>query len=123
VFAHRVIDEGVDILWGHSAHVVQGIEFYGDGVILYDTGDFIEDYAVDGFLRNDLSALFYVDLFDERAPQVRLLPVAINDMQVNVAHGRERAYFVERVRRLCGEMGTSVQEERGSQLLIATPNA
>jgi hypothetical protein len=27
-FAHRVIDAGADIFWGHSAHVVQGIEIY-----------------------------------------------------------------------------------------------
>ena len=56
-FAQQVIDAGVDVFWGHSAHVVQGIQFWHSGVILYDTGDFIDDYAVDASLRNDLSAL------------------------------------------------------------------
>jgi poly-gamma-glutamate synthesis protein (capsule biosynthesis protein) len=32
------------------------------GVILYDTGDFVDDYAIDPALRNDLSALFLVRL-------------------------------------------------------------
>jgi poly-gamma-glutamate synthesis protein (capsule biosynthesis protein) len=32
------------------------------GVILYDIGDFVDDYAIDPALRNDLSALFLVRL-------------------------------------------------------------
>jgi poly-gamma-glutamate synthesis protein (capsule biosynthesis protein) len=32
------------------------------GVILYDTGDFVDDYAIDPALRNDLGALFLVRL-------------------------------------------------------------
>jgi poly-gamma-glutamate capsule biosynthesis protein CapA/YwtB (metallophosphatase superfamily) len=55
-FARAVLSAGADLFWGHSAHVVQGIEFWGGKVILYDTGDFVDDYAVDGELRNDLSA-------------------------------------------------------------------
>jgi poly-gamma-glutamate capsule biosynthesis protein CapA/YwtB (metallophosphatase superfamily) len=27
-FAHAVIDAGADIFWGHSAHVVQGVEMW-----------------------------------------------------------------------------------------------
>lgn len=121
-FAHRLIDDGVSIVWGHSAHVVQGIEFYHQGVILYDTGDFIDDYAVDTVLRNDLSALFLVTL--SRAPirGVRLLPVGIDDMRVNVATGRDRAYFVDRLRRLCAEMGTDLREETGDGFLEALPD-
>ena len=38
--------EGVDIYYGHSAHVFQGVEVYRGKPILYDTGDFIDDYAV-----------------------------------------------------------------------------
>ncbi|MBM3957295.1 MAG: CapA family protein [Gemmatimonadetes bacterium] len=56
-FARAVIDAGVDVFWGHSAHIVQGVEFYSGRPILYDTGDFVDDYAVDPEKRNDLSAL------------------------------------------------------------------
>ncbi len=57
-FAHRIIDLGADIYWGHSNHTPQGIEIYKKKVILHDCGDFIDDYAVDPYYRNDLSFLF-----------------------------------------------------------------
>jgi poly-gamma-glutamate capsule biosynthesis protein CapA/YwtB (metallophosphatase superfamily) len=46
-FAHELIDCGVDIIHGHSAHHVQGIEIYKHKPILFGCGDFIDDYAVD----------------------------------------------------------------------------
>ena len=42
-FARAVIDLGVDIYYGHCAHVFQGVEIYRGKIILYDTGDFIDD--------------------------------------------------------------------------------
>lgn len=40
-FAHRVIDYGANLIVGHHPHVLQGIEKYKDGVIVYSLGDFI----------------------------------------------------------------------------------
>src|SRR5918998_994230 len=60
-FARAVMDRGVDVYYGHSAHVFQGVEIYDGKPILYDTGDFINDYAVDPRLRNDWSFLFRID--------------------------------------------------------------
>lgn len=36
---------GADVYYGHSAHLCQGIEIHRGKPILYDTGDFIDDYA------------------------------------------------------------------------------
>ena len=58
-FAHQMIDAGVDIFHGHSAHIFQGIEVYKNRLILYDTGDFVDDYYVTPSLRNDQS-FFYI---------------------------------------------------------------
>src|SRR5215211_4082640 len=57
-FARSVVDRGADVYYGHSAHVFQGVEVYRGKPILYDTGDFIDDYAVDERLRNDRSFVF-----------------------------------------------------------------
>jgi poly-gamma-glutamate synthesis protein (capsule biosynthesis protein) len=122
-FAHRVIDAGVDIFWGHSAHVVQGIEMWHRGVILYDTGDFVDDYAVDPELRNDRSALFFVRLAQAGIECVELLPVQIDDMQVNVARGAAREWFTRRATTLCAEMGTEVVVVPGQQTLTVQPAA
>ncbi|MGN0164770.1 MAG: CapA family protein [Lachnospiraceae bacterium] len=40
-FAHACIDAGADVIIGHHAHVLQGIEYYGDGVIFYGLGNFL----------------------------------------------------------------------------------
>src|SRR3954468_10137181 len=56
--ARALLAAGASLVAGHSAHVVHGAE---PGV-LYDLGDFIDDYIVDATLRNDLSFLFLVDL-------------------------------------------------------------
>lgn len=57
-FAHDLIDIGVDVFHGHSAHIFQGVEVYKNKLILYDTGDFVDDYAIDPFFRNDRSFFF-----------------------------------------------------------------
>jgi poly-gamma-glutamate synthesis protein (capsule biosynthesis protein) len=107
-FARAVIDAGADVFWGHSAHVVQGVEIWHGKPILYDTGDFVDDYAVDSQLRNDLGALFRMRLRDHKVESLEVVPVKIDNMQVNRATGAERTWFLRRFERLCHEMGTEV---------------
>ena len=112
-FAHQMIESGVDIIQGHSAHVVQGIEVYNNKLILYDTGDFVDDYIVGPRLRNDHSFLFEVGVTQEGITSVRLLPVLIDHMQVNRAHGDDFAQMVARMKRLCADFGTELQQKDG----------
>lgn len=44
---HAMIDAGADLIFGHSCHVFRGIEVYKNRPIIYSTGDFIADYAID----------------------------------------------------------------------------
>ncbi|MDE6271831.1 MAG: CapA family protein [Muribaculaceae bacterium] len=39
-FAHKAIDLGADIIWGHGPHVLRGAEVYKDRLILYSLGNF-----------------------------------------------------------------------------------
>jgi poly-gamma-glutamate synthesis protein (capsule biosynthesis protein) len=116
-FARQVIDAGAHIFWGHSAHVVQGIELWNRGVILYDAGDFIDDYAVDAALRNDLSALFLVHIAPAGNVEIELLPVQIDNMQVNAARGAAREWFVRQFATLCAEMGTTLVAGSSPEML------
>ena len=47
-FAKNLIDIGVNIVFGHSAHhiVKNPVEKYKNGIIIYGLGDFINDYSV-----------------------------------------------------------------------------
>lgn len=107
-FARAVVDAGVDVFWGHSAHVVQGVEVRDGRLICYDTGDFVDDYAVDDKLRNDLSALFLVRVVDGRIARLDLVPVRIDGMRVDPATGEDRARFASAFAAYCAELGTTV---------------
>ena len=72
VFAHRLIEEGVSIVHGHSSHHVKAIEVFKGRLILYGCGDFLTDYeGISGYedFRGDLALMYLVEL-DSRGGQL-----------------------------------------------------
>lgn len=106
-FAHALIDSGADIIFGHSGHVCRGIEIYKGRPILYCTGDFIDDYAVDEIERNDQSFIFVVERDKERITRVLLYPTIIKNFQARRAIGREQKEIIERMQSLCSKFYTN----------------
>jgi poly-gamma-glutamate capsule biosynthesis protein CapA/YwtB (metallophosphatase superfamily) len=101
-------EAGATIVAGHSAHVFQGVE----GGILYDLGDFIDDYAVDR-KRNDLGLLFFVTL-DEQGPlRVEAVPLKLEYCHTRLADGEDADWIRRRFRTACAALGTEVAEEDG----------
>lgn len=111
-FAHELIDLGVDLIHGHSAHIFQGVEIYKNKVILYDTGDFVDDYAVDPYLRNDHSFFFLVEADEKRICTLRLIPVVISKFRVNRAQGEEAREIMRRMQLLSKEFQTVFEIEK-----------
>ena len=105
-FARRVIELGADIYHGHSAHILQGIEIHQGKPILYDTGNFIDDYAVHPQLRNDHSCLFKLMFENNKLCRIELLPVSLSVARVALAQGEEFDAICERMEMLCEEFGT-----------------
>ena len=120
-FAQAAIDAGADVFHGHSAHVFQGIEARRRGLILYDTGDFVDDYAVDPRLRNDLSFLYLVQADRTGIKGLELIPVRIANLQVNRARGDDYRLAVDRIAGLSAEFGTEVVEAEPGLLRVSTP--
>jgi poly-gamma-glutamate capsule biosynthesis protein CapA/YwtB (metallophosphatase superfamily) len=116
-FAHAVIDRGVDIYYGHSAHVFQGVEIYRGKPIIYDTGDFIDDYAVNPELRNDWSFLFQVSVVEGGFERLDLTPVKLSYARVDLATGGERETILNRMEGLSAEMGTVFTRREGALVL------
>lgn len=119
LFAQRVIELGADVYYGHSAHLCQGIEIHRGRPILYDTGDFIDDYAVDPLLRNDYSCLFRLMFEHGQLQRIELIPVTLDVAQVRLARGEDFTAIAARMQRLCAELGTPL--ERQTDRLIYTP--
>jgi poly-gamma-glutamate synthesis protein (capsule biosynthesis protein) len=116
-FARAVIDRGVDIYYGHSAHVCQGVEIYRGKPILYDTGDFIDDYAVNSELHNDWSFLFQVSVEGGRFERLDLTPVKLSYARVDLATSGEREAILDRMEHLSAEMGTVFARSEGTLVL------
>jgi poly-gamma-glutamate synthesis protein (capsule biosynthesis protein) len=112
--AHQLRDAGATLVAGHSAHVFQAVEDH----VLYDLGDFIDDYAVDPTLRNDLGLLFLVTL-DPQPRRLEAIPLALDycHTRLAAATGQEAAWVRLRFRRLCAEFGTVV-DDRDGRLVI-----
>jgi len=110
-FARSLAEIGVDIFHGHSAHLFQGVEKYRDKLILYDTGDFLDDYAVDPVLRNDLSFLFLVDCDRQGVRKLSLVPSRVRNCQVERAKGKDAEESLTRMEALSLELNTPLQRE------------
>ncbi|UKJ08702.1 CapA family protein [Solitalea lacus] len=109
-FAHFMIDGGVDIIYGHSAHIFQGIEWYNGKLIMYDTGDFVDDYKVTPAFRNDLSFFFVCEVDKKEIKGLKLFPVLISNCQVNLATGADYKWAISHMQILCSQFDTEVME-------------
>lgn len=123
--AHFLIDEcGVDIIHGHSAHHIQGIEVYKGKPIIYGCGDFVDDYAVDEHYRNDNGSLYVVNL-DPATLQFRSLyvyPTFIEAFQARRALGEDYKWIVHTMTKLCRRLNTKVVENKEEHRLEITPH-
>jgi poly-gamma-glutamate capsule biosynthesis protein CapA/YwtB (metallophosphatase superfamily) len=114
--AGDLIAAGATLVAGHSAHVFQGVE----GRVLYDLGDFLDDYAVDDELRNDLGLLFLI-VFDEQGPrELQAVPLKLEFCHTRLATREEAAWISHRFRTLCRAFETEATEEDG-RLVIRYP--
>lgn len=62
-FAKQLIDAGVNIVFGHSAHhiVKDPVQMYSGGMIIYGLGDFINDYMVNKEYQGDNALICVVE--------------------------------------------------------------
>lgn len=108
-FARAVLGLGVDLVHGHSAHLVQGVELWQGRPILYDTGDVLDDYAVDPVLRNDHGMLFRLS-GDAHGPSgLTMVPLRLTFAQVDLAEGGTAATICRRMARLSAGLGTALR--------------
>ena len=111
--AAAIVAAGATLVAGHSAHVFQGVA----GRVLYDLGDFVDDYALDGDLRNDLGLLWLVTIDDSGPRHLEALPLKLEYCHTRLATGDDAAWVVRRLRALCARLGTEVRHEEGRCLV------
>ena len=112
------IDAGAVAVIGHHPHILQGIERYKDGVILYSLGNFTF-----GSYSNQakVSAVAELSFEGERLATLRLYPINVNNFEVvfqpQPLTGSAAASVVETLRVLSAELKTEIIDDGGTALL------
>jgi poly-gamma-glutamate capsule biosynthesis protein CapA/YwtB (metallophosphatase superfamily) len=93
-FARALIDGGVDAVIGHHPHVLQGIERYKNGVIVYSLGNFL--FGGNGRHTYD-TGVFEIALH-LTGPVFRFIPVGVRNWRLRVLEGEDADRVTSRVR-------------------------
>ena len=105
---------GADMVAGHSAHVFHGVR----GPVLFDLGDFLDDYAVDPTLRNDLGLLWLVEIDAAGPRRLEAIPLALEYCSTRQAEGEDALWVRRRFTEACAVMGTEVTAEAGRLVIV-----
>jgi poly-gamma-glutamate capsule biosynthesis protein CapA/YwtB (metallophosphatase superfamily) len=122
-FAHRLIDEGVAIVHGHSSHHVKAIEVFKGRFILYGCGDFLTDYeGISGYemLRGDLGLIYLVQL-DSRNGQLmsaRLVPMQMRRFRLERASATDAGWLCTLLNRLGAPFRTRVELAEDNRMTL-----
>lgn len=126
-FARRLIDEGVDIVHGHSSHHPRGIEIYRGKAILYGCGDFLNDYEGirgRGEFRGDLTLLYFLTLErgSGRLLRLEMTPMQIRRFRLQYAKPSDVRWLHRTLARESRRLGTRI-ECAGERSLLAAEGA
>jgi poly-gamma-glutamate synthesis protein (capsule biosynthesis protein) len=125
-FAHRLVEGGIDIVYGHSSHHVRPIEIYRDRLILYGCGDFIDDYeGISGYekYRDDLVLMFFPSLSRQTGQLLTLemTPLQIRHIRLNRVSADDGRWISSTVNEISRAFGTKVVlSEQGTLLWTKT---
>ena len=94
-FAREMIDCGANIVLGHHPHVIQGIEKYKSGIIVYSLGDFVFD---EPFPDTKESFIFSCKLSHMGIHDVEYIPVISNEaFQPVLAQGTRKEEILKKI--------------------------
>ena len=96
--ARNLIDDGATVILGHHPHVVQGIERYKNGLIVYSLGNF--QFLTDREI-NKKSIILSVEINKNGIEDYRIIPVKINEdfmpYVLNYQKSQEMLSFIDRI--------------------------
>ena len=127
-FAHSLIDDaGVDVIHGHSSHHPKGLQVYHNKLIIYGSGDFLNDYeGISGYeaFRDDLTLMYFVtvDSADGNLMSLNMLPMQIKRFRLNRATGKDVQWLKEVIDRESRKLGARIEMKGGHTLVYRFEN-
>lgn len=125
-FAHRLIDAGIDIVHGHSAHHPRAIEFHRGRPILYGCGDVVDDYEGIGghaSYRPELRLLYLVTVEPGGPASVRMLPLRVRHLRLERAGSADTRWLRTRLGEIGDRFGTCIGAGSDGLLTAYRPRA
>ncbi|MFF3737767.1 CapA family protein [Streptomyces sp. NPDC002566] len=126
-FARLLVDGGVDVVHGHSAHHPRRPEVYRGRLVLHGCGDFIDDYeGIAGYeeYRADLRIAYLVTLEagagaadPGRLTEMRMLPLRARRMRLEHAPPEDRVWLRDVLGRISD--GARVTADADGTLVLA----
>lgn len=112
-FAHRLIDDGVHVVHGHSSHHPRPVEIYRDRLILYGCGDLVDDYeGIEGYesYRPELRLAYLVTLDTDGGAllRLRMVPMRMRRMRLEHAAPPDIRWLADMVGEVSRPFGTRI---------------
>jgi poly-gamma-glutamate capsule biosynthesis protein CapA/YwtB (metallophosphatase superfamily) len=122
-FAHHLIDNGVDVVHGHSSHHPRPIEVYRRRLILYGCGDLLNDYeGIRGYeqFRPDLTLLYFASLAPGTGElaMLRMVAMQVRRMQLKRASAADVKWLQGVLDRVSGPLGSEVALDGDGALVV-----
>lgn len=117
--ARLAIDSGADIVLGHHPHILQGVEFYKEGVIFYSLGNF-SFAAYSKNAKESIIAKITID--DNGIATVDAIPINVDNFKVHfqpeILDGAQAEKVISKLSQLSKHLGSRLvfTENRGSIL-------
>jgi len=92
--AHELVDSGIDVVIGHHPHVVQDIESYKNGLIIYSLGNFVFDQYFNDSVQTGLMLKMVLGI---NSNYLELLPITTKNSatQPNIMTSENSTIFLE----------------------------
>lgn len=121
--ARAAIDAGADIVLGHHPHILQAVETYKQGLIIYSLGNYVfGSYSQDA--RNSVVAR--INLHSGHFHSVELTPINVLNTQVVFQpaplKGKAAAGVIEHINQLSANTNTRLQLYKHRGYLHSRPN-
>src|SRR5882724_6528183 len=123
MFAHRLIEEGIAIVHGHSSHHVKAIEVFKGRLILYGCGDFLTDYeGISGYemFRGDLALMYLIEIDSHNGELIgaRLVPMRIRRFRLERASAGDAKWLCNLLNQLGAQFSTGATLEKDNSLTL-----
>jgi poly-gamma-glutamate capsule biosynthesis protein CapA/YwtB (metallophosphatase superfamily) len=123
LFAHRLIENGIAIVHGHSSHHVKAIEVFKEHLILHGCGDFVTDYeGISGYemFRGDLALMYLIEI-DSRCGELitaPLVPMRMRRFSLERASVADTDWLCDRLNQLGKPFATQTRLGNDNSLTL-----